>query len=126
MTLEELAYGDDGRLLSFALSTYKAPDVYFSPEIDVRWLETDNPTGPHGSKAVGEPPLMYGIGSYFAIRDAMRAYSPRPYPFVAPATPEKVLMDLHGHTLSESADDAPTRKRVTEKLHAAPSPTAGE
>jgi len=32
MTLEELAYSDDGRLLSRALSTYKAPDVYFTPK----------------------------------------------------------------------------------------------
>ncbi len=120
MTLEELAYGEDGRLLSFALSTYKAPDVYSAPEIQVEWLETDNPTGPQGSKAVGEPPLMYGIGAYFAIRDAMRAYAPRDYPFTAPATPEKVLLDLHGHTLR--APEEPTRQRVTERLHAAPRP----
>ena len=119
MTLEELAYSDDGRLLSFALSTYKAPDVYSAPEIEVKWLETDNPTGPHGSKAVGEPPLMYGIGAYFAIRDAMRAFAPRDYRFDAPATPEKVLLGLHGHTLAATQEGRGFAvTRVTEKLPA--------
>ena len=113
MTLEELAYADDGRLLSFALSTYKAPDVYSAPEIEVQWLTSDNPVGPHGTKAVGEPPLMYGIGTYFAIRDAMRAFAPRDYAFDAPATPEKVLLGLHGHTLRPSKS-----LRATEQLHA--------
>jgi len=112
MTLEELAYSEDGKLLSFALSTYKAPDVYCTPEIEVKFLEGPNPTGPHGSKAVGEPPLMYGIGAYFAIRDALRAWdSSRDYAFDAPATPEKVLLALHGHTLE---DTLPKKATVTE------------
>ncbi len=100
MTLEELAYGEDGRLLSDALSTYKCPDVYCAPEIDVRFLEAENPTGPHGSKAVGEPPLMYGIGAFFAIRAAIRAFDASTrVGFEAPATPERVLLGLHGHAL---------------------------
>jgi xanthine dehydrogenase large subunit len=112
MTLEELAYSDDGRLLSHALSTYKAPDVYFTPEIEVKFLEEENPSGPHGSKAVGEPPLMYGIGTYFAIRDALRAWDDRDYPFDAPATPEKVLLNLHGHTLATYREGRPTDSDV--------------
>ena len=28
MTMEEIAYNDDGRLLSNALSTYKVPDIF--------------------------------------------------------------------------------------------------
>ncbi len=97
MTLEELAFGDDGRLLSHALSTYKAPDGDFLPDdIEVHFLEDENPVGPYGSKAVGEPPLMYGIGVYFAIRDAMQAAAgDAPLPFDAPLTPEKVLLQLH-------------------------------
>ncbi len=74
VTLEELAYGDDGRLLSSALSTYKAPDGDFMPPVHVRFTEDPEPTGPYGSKAVGEPPLMYGIGVWFAIRDAIKAF----------------------------------------------------
>ena len=48
------------------------------------------------SKAVGEPPLMYGIGAYFAIADAIRAYNPKTnFNYVAPMTPERVLMALY-------------------------------
>ena len=48
------------------------------------------------SKAVGEPPLMYGIGAFFAIRNAILAYNPQAViPYTAPITPEKVLMALY-------------------------------
>ena len=111
MTLEELAYGDDGTLLSNALSTYKAPDGHFMPDdVEVIFLEDENPQGPYGSKAVGEPPLMYGIGVFFAIGDAMRAFDADcEFAFDAPLTPEKVLMQLHHRRFSpiwEAADDA--------------------
>lgn len=120
MTLEELAYDEQGRLLSNALSTYKAPDVYALPDdLQVKMRTTENPPGPRGSKAVGEPPLMYGIGVYFAIRDAMRAWAERDFAFHAPMTPERVLMGLHGHLLAESkpSDDTPEQ---------APAAMAGE
>ena len=95
MTLEELAYGEDGRLLSSALSTYKAPDGDFLPDVEVRFIEDDNPTGPYGSKAVGEPPLMYGIGAWFALRDAIQAFKPDAHiPYDSPMTPERVLLAL--------------------------------
>ncbi len=98
MTMEDLQYDGEGRLLSGALATYKVPDVYFMPDdIEVRFLEdADESLGPYGNKAVGEPPLMYGIGAYFAIRDAMRAFRPEEtLPFVAPMTPERVLTGIH-------------------------------
>ena len=48
------------------------------------------------SKAVGEPPLMYGIGAYFALRNAIYAFNPSAnIPLSAPMTPEKVLMALY-------------------------------
>ena len=48
------------------------------------------------SKAVGEPPFLYGIGSYFALQDAIHAYNPDSSPmYDAPFTPEKVLMGLY-------------------------------
>ena len=47
-------------------------------------------------KATGEPPLMYGIGVYFAIENAVRAFNPKYVPrYDAPFTPEKVLMSLY-------------------------------
>ncbi len=111
MTLEELAYDDKGRLLSKALSTYKAPDVFFMPDdLQVRFLESENPTGPYGSKAVGEPPFMYGIGVYFAIRDAVRAFvGDSDIPFTAPASPEQVLMALHGGAFEGSLQTRASR-----------------
>jgi xanthine dehydrogenase large subunit len=112
MTMEELEYGDDGRLLSHALSTYKAPDGYSMPsDLQVRFLEDENPSGPYGSKAVGEPPLMYGIGVYFALRDALRAAAPkRKFRYHAPMTPERVLMNLHAEKL---ATRGPSEKLAT-------------
>ncbi|HLL99550.1 MAG TPA: molybdopterin cofactor-binding domain-containing protein [Pyrinomonadaceae bacterium] len=98
MTMEEIFYDRDGRLRSNALSTYKIPDVYSAPkQIDILPLETDrrNPAI-FNSKAVGEPPLMYGIGAYFAIRNAVRAFNAENSPaFDAPFTPEKVLLNLY-------------------------------
>lgn len=97
VTLEELAYDDKGRLLSSALSTYKAPDGDFMPEVEVIWVEEPNPHAPGGSKAVGEPPLMYGIGAWFALRQAIKAFRPQAQvPYRSPMTPEQVLMALHG------------------------------
>jgi xanthine dehydrogenase large subunit len=49
-----------------------------------------------GSKAVGEPPLMYGIGGYFALRSAVLAFTGSDaLAFSAPITPEKALLALH-------------------------------
>ncbi len=98
MTMEEIAYGKDGRLLSNALSTYKVPDIFsIAKTIDVLPLHTEgNNMAILKSKAVGEPPLMYGIGAYFAIQNAIRDFNPNyELKFHAPMTPEKVLMSLY-------------------------------
>ena len=98
MTMEEIVYDDDGRLRSNALSTYKVPDIYSVPkELDIHFLETTNDNlAIFRSKAVGEPPLMYGIGTYFALRNAIKAFNPdSDIPFSAPMTPEKTLMALY-------------------------------
>lgn len=97
MTMEEVVYDADGRLRSNALSTYKVPDIYSVPkEIDVLQLETSrNNLAIFNSKAVGEPPLMYGIGAYFAIRNAIKSFTDRSPGFDCPFTPEKVLLNLY-------------------------------
>ncbi|RYU77642.1 xanthine dehydrogenase molybdopterin binding subunit [Hymenobacter persicinus] len=98
MTLEELIYNDEGRLLSNSLNSYKIPDLYAVPEqMPVHFLDTPgHPRAILRSKAVGEPPLMYGIGAYFAVRDAIRAFRPgHQADFSAPITPEKVLLNLY-------------------------------
>jgi xanthine dehydrogenase large subunit len=97
MTMEEVVYDREGKLRSSALSTYKVPDIYSVPKkIEILPLETDRENlAVFNSKAVGEPPLMYGIGAYFAIRNAVRAYMVCSPSFDAPFTPEKVLMNLY-------------------------------
>jgi xanthine dehydrogenase large subunit len=97
MTMEELVFSD-GRNLSDTLSTYKIPDLPSTPEIEGHFLEdADNPKAVMHSKAIGEPPFMYGIGVYFALLDALRAFRPdRDGVYDAPLTPEKALMFLHG------------------------------
>ena len=98
MTLEEIVYDDKGVLRSNALSTYKVPDIYSAPKsIELHFHESgrDN-LAILRSKAVGEPPLMYGIGSYFALREAILAFNPdADLPYSAPMTPEKVLTGLY-------------------------------
>ena len=94
MTLEELVYSDRGRLLTDTLSTYKLPDIRTAPaELDVRFLQdAANPAAVMNSKATGEPPFMYGIGAYFALLSALRAFRPgKPLPFASPLTNEKIL-----------------------------------
>ena len=101
MTMEEIVYDKEGRLRSNALSTYKVPDIYSVPkEMDIHFLETQKDNlAILRSKAVGEPPLLYGIAAYFALRNAVKAFNPSTnIPYDAPMTPEKVLMGLYQET----------------------------
>ncbi|HVN47671.1 MAG TPA: molybdopterin cofactor-binding domain-containing protein [Bacteroidota bacterium] len=98
MTMEEILYNADGKLLTDALSTYKVPDMHFAPkELNIHFLEnSDNPVTPFNSKAIGEPPFMYGIGVYFALVNAMKAFRPdKNYEMIAPMTPERALCSLY-------------------------------
>ncbi|HAE23433.1 MAG TPA: xanthine dehydrogenase, partial [Spirochaetaceae bacterium] len=98
--LEELKFDDKGLLVSNTLSTYKLPDAHFMPRMDVEFYDKPNPTVVANSKAVGEPPLMYGIAGYFAVLDALKAAKPGKKGFYdLPMTPEKALRFL--------ADDEP-------------------
>ncbi len=97
MTMEELRYNGEGKLLSNSLSTYKVPDLYSVPKtLNIMPLKTTGHSlAVMGSKAVGEPPLLYGLGVYFAIQNAMREFNAQFAAFDAPLTPEKVLMGLY-------------------------------
>lgn len=98
MTMEEIFYDEHGKLRSNALSTYKIPDIYSVPKnIEILSLRTTRENlAIFNSKAVGEPPLMYGIGAYFAIREAVKSFNSQDFvKFDAPITPEKVMMNLY-------------------------------
>ncbi len=94
LTMEELIYNDNGQLLSNALATYKIPDLHFAPkDINVIFLaNADNPNAVLQTKGIGEPPFMYGIGAYFAIRNAIKAATPLSDSVItAPITNEQIL-----------------------------------
>jgi len=104
MTMEELCYDRKGQLMSNSLSTYKIPDIYSIPkEVIIKPLDTEgSEMAILKSKAVGEPPLMYGIGAYYALENAIRAFNPNfNSTFDAPFTHEKVLTGLYGPPQSE-------------------------
>jgi xanthine dehydrogenase large subunit len=97
MTIEELIYNSKGKLTTDTLSAYKVPDIYFSPEeMVINFLEnSENEPGILKSKAVGEPPFMYGIGVYFAIMNAVKEYKHEAIvKYDAPLTNEKLFMTL--------------------------------
>jgi xanthine dehydrogenase molybdopterin-binding subunit B len=76
LTCEELIWDDKGVLLTHSPDTYKIPAVGDRPlEFNVQFLKnaTQRQTI-HGSKAVGEPPLMLAISVREAIRDAVAAF----------------------------------------------------
>ena len=47
------------------------------------------------SKGIGEPPLLYAVGAYFAVCAAARAFRPDfTVDYKAPLTSEKLLLGL--------------------------------
>ena len=97
-TMEHLVYGDDGRLKSNALASYKVPDLHFIPEeLNVSFIEESlNPAAVYSSKGIGEPPLLYGLATYFAIWDALASTrSPsKVFDFALPFTNERILTQI--------------------------------
>jgi xanthine dehydrogenase molybdopterin-binding subunit B len=95
LTCEELIWDKDGRLLTHSPDTYKIPAVSDRPrEFNVRFLgNAPQRLTIHGSKAVGEPPLMLAISVREAIRDAIAAFG-KPggeIPLKVPATCEAIF-----------------------------------
>jgi xanthine dehydrogenase large subunit len=73
LTSEELKWDAQGRLLTHSASTYQIPAISDAPmEFNVTLLpNAANSNAVHGSKAVGEPPLMLAFSVREAIRDAV-------------------------------------------------------
>jgi len=98
VTMEELKYSTRmNALLSNSLATYKIPDIFFTPDrVEIELLECRSANaGVYNSKAVGEPPFMYGIGTYFALLEAIQACDAEiPPVFDAPLSNEKILLLL--------------------------------
>ncbi len=99
LTMEELVWSGDGRLMTHAPSTYKIPVASDLPaDFRVEILESgrNREDVVHRSKAVGEPPFMLAISVFLALKDAIAAVcahqiSPQ---LDAPATPERILLAI--------------------------------
>jgi xanthine dehydrogenase large subunit len=95
LTVEELWWNKEGRLMTHAPSTYKIPAVNDCPtDFRAALFKNENPEDTiFRSKAVGEPPLLLPFSVFFAIRDAIAAlgdYRINP-PLDAPATGESIF-----------------------------------
>jgi xanthine dehydrogenase large subunit len=94
-TMEEMNFDSEGKYLATSLSTYKIPSIREIPELfAIEMVQREcKHASVMGSKAVGEPPLIYGLATYFAIRDALQSLNPeKPVELTMPATPEAVVM----------------------------------
>ena len=96
-TMEDLVWDDKGRYLSANPSTYKIPGIRDLPEVFGIELvaSKSKEASVFGSKAVGEPPLIYGMAVYFALRDAVRSLQPKAQ-LSFPATQEAIITALTG------------------------------
>ncbi|NNJ31696.1 xanthine dehydrogenase molybdopterin binding subunit [Lacrimispora defluvii] len=92
VTTEELVYQDKGRLLSSSPATYKIPTIGDIPEeFHIELMEgCMNELGIKRSKAIGEPPFIYGESVFFAITNALSSLGSYPDELSIPATPEKI------------------------------------
>ncbi len=100
LTCEEVLFDAKGYLLTHSPDTYKIPAFGDAP-LDFRVSLLENAAQPdviHGSKAVGEPPLMLALSVVSALRHAVSAFG-RPGAHVdlkMPCTPEALLAAVDG------------------------------
>ena len=97
-TMEEWVSSEKGKPLSTSFSTYKVPLISDYPEIfSSELLVSENAlSSVFGSKGVGEPPLLYGLAGFMAIRDAIESNFSTPVlcQLKHPATCEHVLLEI--------------------------------
>jgi CO/xanthine dehydrogenase Mo-binding subunit len=87
---EQMTYADDGQLLNGSLMDYNLPKADQVPSMETIILEIPAPTGPHGAKGIGEPPIVPGPA---AIANAVAAVTKRRITEM-PLTAERVAKAL--------------------------------
>ena len=94
-TIEEERFDAAGRWLAVSPSTYKIPTIRDVPDdFVIETVERDlHHASVLGSKAIGEPPLVYGEAAWFAVKDAIESLTGhrREAALAHPATPDAVL-----------------------------------
>ena len=95
-TMEDISFNDKGQYLALTPSTYKFPTICdIPPTFKIKLLDLlREHASVLGSKAVGEPPFIYGLAGWFALYDALKRSVPQgsAIDLAFPATPEAVLM----------------------------------
>ncbi len=98
LTCEEVRFDEKGYLRTHSPDTYKIPAFGDAPlEFHVALLQNAAQSDViHGSKAVGEPPLMLALSVVAALRDAVAAFGPkgREVQLPMPCTPEALLFSV--------------------------------
>ena len=125
LTSEDLKWDAKGRLLTHSASTYQIPAISDAPmEFNVTLLKNAaQPNTIHGSKAVGEPPLMLAFAVREALRDAVGSFGAPggQVPLASPATGEAVWAAIQGRMktttgLPVSAGQQPIAAADVDKL----------
>ena len=100
LTMEEVNWNSNGKIMTISPSTYKIPAVSdmpkkFNVEIFKKGINKEKVV--NKAKTTGEPPLMLAMSVFFAIKDAIASVGKyKKIPILdAPATPEKILMSLN-------------------------------
>lgn len=97
-TMEEVKYDDKGQSMANTPSTYKIPTMSdVCANFVVKQVnEERSQASVLGSKAVGEPPFLYGLAGWFSIMNALSfvSKSPENINLKMPATPEAVLLAI--------------------------------
>jgi len=120
LTCEELVWDSEGRLRTHSPDTYKIPAIGDTPDVfNVALLSDATQSNViHGSKAVGEPPLMLAISVREAIRDAVAAFGATggQVPLASPATPEAIFNAISGRTNSSRPPEATPEHAMAEQV----------
>lgn len=95
-TMEEIPHDSKGRYLALSPSTYKIPGIRDLPDnLIVEMSQSPcKQASVLGSKAIGEPPFIYGEAVWLAIRNAIDSIcgNKEIAHLKFPATPEAILM----------------------------------
>jgi xanthine dehydrogenase molybdopterin binding subunit len=97
-TMEEVKYNEKGESKANTPSTYKIPTMsdVCSNFVVKQVSKERSQASVLGSKAVGEPPFLYGLAGWFSIMNAISflTNSPEKIELNMPATPEAVLLAI--------------------------------
>lgn len=120
LTCEELVWDSEGRLRTHSPDTYKIPAIGDTPDVfNVSFLSNAPQANViHGSKAVGEPPLMLAISAREAIRDAVAAFGEcgGQVALASPATPEAIFNAITGRTSAPRSPEETPEHAMAEQV----------